>query len=260
MLATFSMVLLVPTPAQALNTPFVGCINHSTGDLFLYDSVKGCPNGFERSEYMRSDADGHVFTGVCIVKTGSSYGGIEIGPDGFDDYMLNTTGDKCESATGPAWPYRSYASIKAYDGGDDNGNGNVNINTNTNNNTGRGGGTNSNNNGSSAQVPCENEPGFHKVGPLCVPNSPVSDPNAVVNKHDFPSLAAMVIKILLYFAGIVAVIFAIIGGYQIMTAQGNAAQATNGRKTLTNALIGLGIVILAYIIVQAVVSFLTKPL
>jgi hypothetical protein len=50
----------------------------------------------------------------------------------------------------------------------------------------------------------------------------------------------------------------IIGGYQWMTARGNEAQVTNGRKTLINALIGLAIVILSFAVVQAVNTFLQK--
>lgn len=108
------------------------------------------------------------------------------------------------------------------------------------------------------QVRGDCEEGFHKVGPLCVPNSPFTDPDAPVNSPDAGGLAVRLIKILLYFAGIVAVIMAIVGGYQIMTARGNETQATNGRKTLTNAIIGLIIVILSYVIVQAVINFVTK--
>ena len=54
------------------------------------------------------------------------------------------------------------------------------------------------------------------------------------------------------------VIMIIIGGYYVMTAQGNDAQATTGKKTLINALIGLAITILAYLIVQVVINFITK--
>lgn len=111
--------------------------------------------------------------------------------------------------------------------------------------------------GNNTQTRGDCELNFHKVGPLCVPDSPFKDPNAPVNSGSFADLAARVIRILLYFAGIVAVIMAIIGGYQIMTAAGNETQATNGRKTLTNAIIGLVIVILSYIIIQAVISFIT---
>lgn len=102
------------------------------------------------------------------------------------------------------------------------------------------------------------ETGFHKVGPLCVPNSPFNNGDAITSETTVGGLAVRIIKILLYFAGIVAVFMSIIGGYQVMTAGGNASQAVNGRKTLINAIIGLVIVILSYVIIQAVISFVSR--
>lgn len=60
----------------------------------------------------------------------------------------------------------------------------------------------------------------------------------------------------LYIAAIVAVIFIIIGGFTYMTSAGNAGKASTGRATLINALIGLAMIILSYIIVQTVYNFL----
>lgn len=100
--------------------------------------------------------------------------------------------------------------------------------------------------------------GFDKVGPLCVPKSPITNKDSIANSGSVTELAARIIRILLYFAGIVAVVFVIIGGYRVMTAQGNETQATDGRKTLINALIGLVIIVLSYVIVQAVINFLIK--
>lgn len=71
-------------------------------------------------------------------------------------------------------------------------------------------------------------------------------------------LAAEVIRILLYFAGIVAVIFVIIGGYKYMTAGGNEESAGKGRKTMVQAIIGLVIVILSYVIITTITNYLTK--
>jgi hypothetical protein len=99
------------------------------------------------------------------------------------------------------------------------------------------------------------EPKFHKEGPLCVPDNPF--PDGIAGSGDVKVLAFNVIKYLLYFAGIIAVIMSIIGGYYIMTAAGDAAQAANGRKTLTNAIIGFIIVILSYAIIQTVFKFIT---
>lgn len=76
------------------------------------------------------------------------------------------------------------------------------------------------------------------------------------NSGTLSEAAKKIIDWALYLAAIVAVIFIIIGGYYYITARGNDEQAKQGRKTLTNALIGLAIVILSYLIVQIVYKFL----
>lgn len=63
-----------------------------------------------------------------------------------------------------------------------------------------------------------------------------------------------IIRLLLGLAGLVALAYIILGGYQIATARGNTQQADSGRKTLTNAIIGLVIIILSYVIVTIVVN------
>lgn len=117
-----------------------------------------------------------------------------------------------------------------------------------------GGGTGGNNT-TYVQGGCEDN--FHEVGPLCVPDSNFSS-NSIVGTNTAPGIATRIIRLFLYFAGIVAIIMAIVGGYQVMTAAGNPTQAANGRKTLTNAIIGLVIVLLAYLIVQVVINFVSK--
>lgn len=99
-------------------------------------------------------------------------------------------------------------------------------------------------------------------GGLCIPENPAcvggnSDSIACGGSADIVGLLATIIKTMLFFAGIVAVIFIIIGGYRYMTSAGSEEGAKKGRATLTNALIGLVIVIMAYAIVLAITSFLT---
>lgn len=77
----------------------------------------------------------------------------------------------------------------------------------------------------------------------------VSTPEGVIN------VIAQIINWALYLSGAIAVIFVIIGGYRYLTAGGNEETATKGRKSVVNALIGLVIIILAYVIVNAVASF-----
>lgn len=82
----------------------------------------------------------------------------------------------------------------------------------------------------------------------CVPK--VNFPN------DIWAIALALIDILLTVAGIVAVVMVIIAGVSYITSMGSPDKATSARKRITNALIGLGIVLIA----SAVVSFIGKSL
>jgi hypothetical protein len=68
----------------------------------------------------------------------------------------------------------------------------------------------------------------------------------------------MITKILLPLTGIVSVFFIILGGYQYMASGANEEMAESGKKTLQNAIIGLVIVILSYVIVNVVINALAK--
>lgn len=63
-----------------------------------------------------------------------------------------------------------------------------------------------------------------------------------------------VISLLLFVAGALAVLFVIIGGYQYITAAGNEEASEKGKKTLTNAVIGVVVIIMAYVIINVVVN------
>ena len=81
-------------------------------------------------------------------------------------------------------------------------------------------------------------------------------PSGATTEKDVPELIHKVINWALYLAGILAVIFIIYGGFLYITSAGNDAQAKTGRAALQNALIGLVIVVLSYMIVQIVYNFL----
>lgn len=84
-------------------------------------------------------------------------------------------------------------------------------------------------------------------------------PDTVVTKDStLASLAKKVIDVALYVSAMLAVLFIIYGGYQYIFSAGNDETAKSGRKTLFNALIGLAIIVLSYIIVQVVYRFLTN--
>lgn len=76
--------------------------------------------------------------------------------------------------------------------------------------------------------------------------------------YSIKDIARKVIEWALYLAAIIAVVFIIIGGFMYITSAGNDGQAKKGRDTLVNALIGLAIIILSYLIVQVVYNFLIQ--
>lgn len=66
-----------------------------------------------------------------------------------------------------------------------------------------------------------------------------------------------VISGMLTLAGSAAVIFIILGGFWLLTSAGNEEQAEKGRKVLTNSVIGLIAIIMAFAMVRIVVNLIT---
>jgi hypothetical protein len=85
-------------------------------------------------------------------------------------------------------------------------------------------------------------------------------PEGAKRAKTIQEIVHLVINWALYLAAIVSVIFIIYGGFLYITAAGDTGQAGKGRTALVNALIGLAIVILSYLIVQIVYNFITKPI
>lgn len=98
---------------------------------------------------------------------------------------------------------------------------------------------------------------FEAKGPLCVPKNPFGS-SGIAGTGSIGSLIVQIISILLWLSGIIAVIMLIIGGYQWMTARGNDSQTVTAKKTVTNAVIGLVIVLLAYFVIQLITNVVTK--
>lgn len=67
-----------------------------------------------------------------------------------------------------------------------------------------------------------------------------------------------VINIALALAGLIAVLFLIIGGFRYITAGGNSDGAELGKKTILNAVIGIIVVILSFVVVRVVSNTLTS--
>ncbi len=75
-------------------------------------------------------------------------------------------------------------------------------------------------------------------------------------KKDPRVIIANVIKIILGFLGIIAVILILLAGFKWMTAQGNEDQVTEAKTLLTQAVIGLAIILSAF----AIATFVTSEL
>ncbi len=57
----------------------------------------------------------------------------------------------------------------------------------------------------------------------------------------------------------IAVLFLIIGGFRYIVSGGDVESAEAAKNTIINAIIGIIIIILSYVIINAVVNLLTRP-
>ena len=64
------------------------------------------------------------------------------------------------------------------------------------------------------------------------------------------------IEIALAIAGIVAVLFLIVGGFRYITASGNEEQAEAAKKTITHVILGVVIIILSFVIIRVIANAL----
>ncbi len=72
------------------------------------------------------------------------------------------------------------------------------------------------------------------------------------------ALADVVVRIVLEVAAVLAVIYLIYSGILYLTAAGNPDAAKKGQQGLVNAIIGIVIIILAYVIVTVIASTVTR--
>ena len=86
-----------------------------------------------------------------------------------------------------------------------------------------------------------------------------------VNKPDLPEpttgaslgeILGDVIEALLLFAGAVAVLFLIIGGFRYVVSSGNPDQVEAAKKTILYAVLGLIIIFIAFVLVQLIQDYL----
>ena len=93
---------------------------------------------------------------------------------------------------------------------------------------------------------------------ICIPDQAGGTTGSIAASSTLNDILVTVIKWLLTIAGVIAVAFVVVGGYWYITSAGNEEQSEKGRKTLTNAIIGVIVVVLAYTIVTVIVNTLTS--
>jgi len=71
-------------------------------------------------------------------------------------------------------------------------------------------------------------------------------------------LITTVINWMLALAGLIAVLFLIIGGFWYITSAGNEETAEKGKNTAINAIIGIVIIVLSYVIVNVVANLVSS--
>lgn len=69
-------------------------------------------------------------------------------------------------------------------------------------------------------------------------------------------LILSIINVILWVVGFLAVLFVIIGGIRYITAHGNEEQAELAKKTITQAIIGIIVVVLSFVIIRVIVNAL----
>lgn len=84
------------------------------------------------------------------------------------------------------------------------------------------------------------------VNDICLPERPAGAP--VFNSVS--GLVGEILIILIMAAGLIATVFVVVGGYKYLTAGGEEEQVKTAKKMLSNALIGLVVVLLAYSIIR----------
>lgn len=86
-------------------------------------------------------------------------------------------------------------------------------------------------------------------------NNCPADTGVRCSEGSIASIFRLIINWALAIAFIAAVVMLIYGGFKYITSAGNTDQATTGKTAIVNALIGIVIIVLSYIIVQIVYRF-----
>lgn len=78
-------------------------------------------------------------------------------------------------------------------------------------------------------------------------------------ESDINSIFATVVGVVLTVAAVVAFFYLIVSGFQYITAGGDAAKAQTARQGIVNALIGVVVILIAYIVLRYVSGLFSAP-
>ena len=82
--------------------------------------------------------------------------------------------------------------------------------------------------------------------------TPDAGSSRLPNDASVSGFIVKIINIALTVAGLIAVLFLIIGGFRYITSAGNEETAEQAKKIITNAIIGIVIIILSFVIVRVI--------
>ena len=119
---------------------------------------------------------------------------------------------------------------------------------------------------------CNAKNGVYTASPLAPPTAPkapkspattttvgctVTDPLNPLCTNDIQAVVARLIKFMLAFAGSVALLMFVWGGFQYLWSAGDSGKIKKGKEILMNAGLGLLIMITAYTLITALITALT---
>ncbi len=82
--------------------------------------------------------------------------------------------------------------------------------------------------------------------------TPTAQGTGLPNDNSITEFIMNIINIALTVAGLIAVLFLIIGGFRYITSAGNEETAESAKKIIINAIIGIVIIILSFVIVRVI--------
>jgi hypothetical protein len=93
---------------------------------------------------------------------------------------------------------------------------------------------------------------------MCFPKGEQCTEGSLACSKSLSDLIIKIINYLLIFAGMIAVLAVIVGGFWYITAAGNEEQAEKGKKAIINSIIGIVVITLAFLIIRVISHTLTS--